>query len=106
MRQEMHRNCTDTSVSSVQTGTMVRHETAGQGLFRPIPAQGGCGPDCLRIRRLGVRIPPGALCFETESGRPRDVGGVRLFSTNLQVSALSRGFSPILAAVLRGVRFS
>ena len=106
MRQEMHRNCTDAEVSGVQTGTMVRQETAGQGLFRPIPAHGGCGPDCLRIRRLGVRIPPGALCFETESGRPRDVGGVRLFSTNLQVSALSRGFSPILAAVLRGVRFS
>ena len=31
MRQEMHRNCTDTAVSSVQTGTMVRQETAGQG---------------------------------------------------------------------------
>ena len=47
MRQEMHRNCTDAAVSSVQTGTRVRQETAGQGLFRPIPAQGGCGPDCL-----------------------------------------------------------
>ena len=62
----MHRNCTDAAVASVQTGTMVRHETAGQGLFRPISAQGGCGPDCLRIRRLGVRIPPGALCVETD----------------------------------------
>jgi len=62
MRQEMHRNFTDAAGSSVQTGTMVRQETAGQGMFRPIPAQGGCGPDCLRIRRLGVQIPPGALC--------------------------------------------
>ena len=39
MCQEMHRNCTDVAVSSVQTGTMVRQETAGhQGLFRPTPA--------------------------------------------------------------------
>jgi hypothetical protein len=54
MRQEMHRNCTDAAVSSVQTGTMVRQETADQGLFRPTPAQGGCGPDCLRTNRFGV----------------------------------------------------
>ena len=74
MRQEMHRNCTDTSVSSVQTGTMVRQETAGQGLFGLTPAQGGCGPDCLRIRRLGVRIPPGALRVETELNAPEMSG--------------------------------
>lgn len=40
MRQEMHRNCTDAAVSSVQTGMTVKHETAGQGPFRLILAQG------------------------------------------------------------------
>ena len=72
MRQEMHRNCTDTSVSSVQTGTMVRYETAGQGLFRLTPAQGGCGPDCLRTRRLGFPgRSPAVACrvYVTSAGR-------------------------------------
>jgi hypothetical protein len=54
MRQKMHRNCTGAAVSSVQTGTMVGQETVGQGLFRPTPAHGGCGPDCLRTNRFGV----------------------------------------------------
>jgi len=64
----MHRNCTDAAVSSVQNGAMVRHETAGQGLFRPIPAQGGCGSDGLTDQKAwgGGRIPPGALCVETD----------------------------------------
>jgi hypothetical protein len=47
-----------------------------------------CRRRVLRIRRLGVRIPPGALCVETGPERPRDVGGVRHIPTYPQVSAL------------------
>ena len=67
MRQEAHRNCTDTPVLRARTGMRFKDVRAGQGLFKPTPAHGGCGPDCLRIRRLGVRIPPGALRVETET---------------------------------------
>ena len=61
MRQEMRRNCTDGPVSGVRTGTRFKDVHAGQDLFRPIPAQGGYGPDCLVNRGLGVRVPPSAL---------------------------------------------
>jgi len=71
MRQEMRRNCTDGPVSGVRTGIALKDVRAGQDLFRPIPAQGGYGPDCLRIRRLGVRIPSGALRVETETRVPK-----------------------------------
>src|SRR5450756_3013536 len=47
-----------------------------------------CRRRILRIRRLGVRIPPGALRVETDPERPRDVGGVRHIPTYPQVSAL------------------
>ena len=60
MRQEMRRNCTDGPVSGVRTGIRLRDVRAGQDLFRPIPAQGGSGPDCLVNRGLGVRVPPSA----------------------------------------------
>jgi hypothetical protein len=69
MRQEMHRNCTDAAVSSVEAGTMVRQETAVQGLFRPTPGQGGCGSDCIRTRRLEGR--GGARPWPVASTSPR-----------------------------------
>jgi hypothetical protein len=53
----------------------------------------------LRIRRLGVRIPPGALRVETETGRPRDVGGVWLFSTNQLLKGLPQP-SELMGSVL------
>src|SRR5665647_44598 len=58
MRQEMRRNCTDRPVSGVPTGIRLKDVHAGQDLFKPIPAQGGYGPDCLVNRELGVRVPP------------------------------------------------
>ena len=63
MRQEMRRNCTDGPVSGVRTGIRLKDVRAGQDLFRPIPAQGGSGPDCLVNRGLGVRVPPSAPMF-------------------------------------------
>ena len=78
MRQEMHRNCTDATVSSVRAGITVRYETAGQGLFRLNPAQGGCGPDCLRNRCPGTFIQEMAdrVCRDIRVDRHRPGAGV------------------------------
>ena len=100
MRQEMRRNCTDGPVSGVRTGIRLKDVRAGQDLFRPIPAQGGYGPDCLVNRGLGVRVPPSALNTKDGHQAP-DLGkrgGGRAFS------GIGTGVTTLLGCVFGALR--
>ena len=60
-RWRMQRTCTNRAVGDGRIGTTADDEPAGQGLNGSEGAQAGSRPGSLRIRRLGVRVPPGAL---------------------------------------------
>ena len=57
-------------------------------------------------QKVGGSNPSGRALLRQKVDASEMSGAFGFFWTNLQVSALSRRFSPVVAALLRGVGFS